>query len=147
MRQDDRAVEARLFTQYAESDLDRWRVLVDCDVAPVDPRWGIGRVADVRWGPWGRRAWPSIQIRVCYGGLGTVVFVPETFAAHHRSVAVPQAIASVISSCFAGEDDPSRRAALLERHARELRAEHDRARLRRSEELRRRVLERGEDRR
>jgi len=137
-----RAVEAALFSRYAETDLDRWRQLIGHEVVHVDPRWGRGRVEDVRWGTPCAHVSPYIQLRVRYARHGGVVFSAASFPAHHRSVAVSEEVQRVLRACWNEERSDAERQAILERHTGELREARDRDRLRRAEELRRRVVER-----
>jgi hypothetical protein len=139
---DESAIDAKLFSRYAGTDLDRWRTLIGQEVVHVDPRWGGGRVEDVRWGTCCDHVPPTIQVRVRSARHGLVVFRAASFAAHHRSVTVSQEVRRVIRACFEEGASDARRRALLERHTRELREASDRERLRRAEALKRRVVDR-----
>jgi len=137
-------VEGALFLRYAETDLDRWRALIGGEVVHVDPRWGTGRVEDVRWGTCCDHVAPYIQVRVRYAGHGIVVFRASSFDAHHRSVTVSPEVRRVIRACYKEERGEAEREAILERHTRELRDARDRQSLKRSEALKKRALERRE---
>ena len=135
-------VDCSLFARYAGEDLDRWRTLVGGDVIHVDPRWGIGRVEDVRWGASDEHVASTIRIRTRYPEQGTVVFRAASFDVHHRSVGIPADVRHVIRVCFEDELPEARREAILERHTRRLREMRDRERIKRSEALRGRAIER-----
>ena len=135
-------VGAALFARYAEEDLDRWRRLVGGEAVHSDPRWGIGRVVDVRWGAAGGYTASYLQVRVRYADHGTVIYRAASFGAHHRTVTVPAEVRRVIRACFEEEADEAERVAILERHTRELREARDREMLERSEALRQRAADR-----
>ena len=134
------AVEAGLFARYAEEDLDRWRRLIGGDAVHTDVRWGTGRIVDVRWGTTGGYTASYIQVRVRYTEHGTAVFNATSFAEHHRSVTVSAGVRRVIRDCFEEARGEADRAAILERHTRELREARDREMLERSEVLKRRAI-------
>ncbi len=136
------AVEATLFARYAEEDLDRWRRLVGGEAIHFDPRWGIGRVIDVRWGSAGGYTASYIQVHVRYADHGTVIYRATSLGTHHRSVTVSAEVRRVIRACFEEGRDGADRLAILERHTRELREARDREMLDRSEALRRRAVDR-----
>ncbi len=139
-------VECSLYVRYAGEDLDRWRMLIGCEVAHVDPRWGVGRVEDVRWGtPHGQGA-SAILIHTRYAKLGAVVFRAASFEMHHRTAVISAEIRRVIRLCFEGELDETEREAILEQHTRDLREAKDAERLARSDRLRRQAIERRSNR-
>ena len=133
------AVSPCLFAQYAQADLDRWRVLIGADVVHTDVRWGVGRVNDVRWGSCGAGVPRAIQIHVRYPKLGPVVFRPSALARQHRKVTVPPAVRSVIGVCYEQSCDEDARERLLMEHSCALREARDREQLQRAEALRARV--------
>jgi len=135
-------VEAALFARYAEEDLDRWRRLVGGEAVHSDPRWGIGRVVDVRWGAVGGYTASYLQVHVRYADHGTAIYRAASFGAHHRSVTVPTEVRRVIRACFEEERGEADRLAILERHTRQLREARDREMLERSEAMRRRAVDR-----
>ena len=135
-------VEGALFARYAEQDLDRWRVLIGGEAVHMNPRWGTGRVEDVRWGTCCDHVAPYIQVRVRYADHGIVVFRASSFDAHHRSVTVSPEVWRVIRACYEEERGEAERATILERHARELRDARDRQSLKRSEALRKHAVKR-----
>lgn len=135
-----RTIEGELFARYAGMDLDRWRVLVGGEVVHVDPRWGTGRVEDVRWGACCEHVAPTIQVRIRYADLGIVVFSASSFDAHHRSATISSAVRCIIGACYEEGRGEAEREAILERHTRELRAAADRQRLKRSEALRKSAI-------
>jgi len=137
-----RAVDAELFARYAEEDLVRWKQLVGGETVHADPRWGVGRVVDVRWGSAGGYTASYLQIRVRYAEHGTVVFRASSFDTHHRSATVPPEVRCVIRACFEERRSESERRAILDRHARDLLEARDRERLERVNELKRRTLDR-----
>lgn len=143
---EESAIDAGLFSRYAEADLDRWRALIGHEVVHVDPRWGSGWVDDVRWGTCCSHVPPYTQIRVRYAQHGIVVFRAASFAAHHRSVAVSEEVLRIIRTCYEEGRSDAEREAILERHTRELREARDRQSLGRAEELRRRAIERARSR-
>ena len=135
-------VEAALFARYAGEDLDRWRRLVGGEAVHSDPRWGVGRVVDARWGTAGGYTASYLQVRVRYADHGTTIYRVASFGAHHRSVTVPTEVRRVIRACFEEERGEADRLEILERHTRELREARDRETLERSETLRRRAVDR-----
>jgi len=135
-------VDAELFACYAETDLDRWRQLGGAEVIHADERWGIGFVEDVRWGSCGANVPSTVQIRVRYAEHGRVTFTASSFAAHHCIVAVSAVTRSVIRDGIEGDLPEDERAAILERHDRDLREERDRRSLERAAELKRRAVRR-----
>lgn len=135
-------MDAALFARYAEEDLVRWKQLVGGEVVHAKPRWGVGRVMDVRWGAVGGCTASYIQIHIRYPEHGTVVFRASSFEAHHRAATVPPEISEIIRSCFEEERSESDRRGILDRHARDLVEARDRERLEWASERKRRALDR-----
>ena len=140
---DTQPIDSALFSRYAERDLNRWRQLIGQDVVHVDPRWGIGRVENVRWGSPFDHVAPYVQVRVRYVSQGGVVFRASSFDAHHCSVAVSSELRCLLRVCFEEERDEVERASILERHDAALCEARDRKQLERAQELRRLAADRN----
>lgn len=141
-------VSGDLFSRFAASDLVRWRALRGRTLSPVDERWGVGLVTDIRWE--GRSDLPddrgTIYVHVEYAGDLKVRVNSRAFARLHRSVRIEPGLADFVLRWF-GEADPvedegEARAAAVAQCDSALRAEQDAERQLRVEELRRRVRER-----
>lgn len=132
-----------LFARFAAGDLVRWRALAGRTVTPTNERWGEGRVTDVRWE--GRSEFPDgpgiVYVRVQYSDGLRVRVNSQAFARLHRHVSVDSLLADFVERWFGdrGEAPPDGAAsdAALAECDRALRAEQDREREQRVEELRR----------
>ncbi len=146
-----RDVPAAAFSRFAADDLPRWRSLRNCSALPSDPRWGDGRVIEVRWE--GRSDLPddrgAIYLRVEYADGLRARVNSRAFARLHRSVSIESGLADFVERWFGSPDarecgDAARSLALAECDRR-LCEEQDEARRRHVEELRRRVRQRDDE--
>jgi hypothetical protein len=147
-----KTVPADLFCRFAAADLTRWRALADGTVFPRDPRWGAGRVSDIRWE--GRSDRPEdsgvIYVRVEYADGFRARVNARAFGRLHSDVTLEMSLADFVLRWFgdsdrAGGEDGARAAAVGACDAM-LRDRQDEERGRRAESLRKRSRERrGEE--
>ncbi|MCX6094932.1 MAG: hypothetical protein NTY63_08970, partial [Candidatus Bipolaricaulota bacterium] len=92
------AIPSAWFAAYAGSDIGRWRELCGATVEPKDPKWGTGRVRDVRWEARRGEVRPlgMIYAIVEYGGGLSAQVNGGAFADLHVSVSIPKRLAALV---------------------------------------------------
>ncbi len=139
-------VSAQTFARFAQGDLNRWRALAGWGVLARDPRWGGGRVVDIRWE--GRSDRPDdegrIYVRVQYEGDLRVRVNSRAFGRTHDAVELDAELADFVArwSPDAGEPPEELETAAWDLRLRE---QQDGERARRLEEVRRRTPSQSED--
>lgn len=137
------AIPSAWFAAYAGSDIGRWRELCGETVEPSDPKWGTGRVRDVRWEARRGEIRPlgTIYAIVEYdGGLAAQVNV-GAFADLHVSVSIPKRLAVLVREGFDPQSSlaEAEREERLEKHDRERIARRDAERTQRAKAVRNRA--------
>ncbi len=141
------AIPSAWFVAYAGSDIGRWRELCGATVEPSDPKWGAGRVLDVRWEARRGEVRPlgTIYAIVEYdGGLAAQVNA-AAFADLHVSVSIPKRLAALVCEGFDPESSvaEAEREERLKRHDRERIAHRDAERTQRAKAIRDRAAADG----
>lgn len=136
------AIPSAWFAAYAGSDIGRWRELCGATVEPKDPKWGTGRVRDVRWEARRGEVRPlgMIYAIVEYGGGLSAQVNGGAFADLHVSVSIPKRLAALVRDGF----DPGSTLSEAEREERlERIARRDAERTQRATAIKRRAA--GDD--